>query len=263
MTDFIPKGFIGLPNAIWFLANRLQPDLWKTGWQDVEELNYWSYLRETNDAKWVEDRLRYPFFRKKMPMPAATSLRLDSYYDAENRLRQALYANDLKAYFVSDVPDTSGELQHVLPQGWGTDAGQEILWFGRADLAGEPTTRIVFVDVYSLLTHFFPGEKAPGEGAASVPPAELDRAATPRGRGRPHGYDWTRAREVILAKLAYHGLPDANDPDLSSQAVLERVAAEFVSTADRSPAESVTRGHVTRWIAEFAAGARPENEAGK
>jgi len=252
MTEFIPKGFVGLPKAIWFLANRFDSALWNAPDQDPRELSYWTYLIEANDAKWLEDRIRYAFFRNKDSMPAATSLRIESYYNAEGRLRQALFANEIKAYFVSAAAETAGELLHILPEGWGTDAGQEILWYGRADLVGEPSRRIVFVDVYSTRTHFL-GSEAEANPTAVTNLAQTS-AAMPKRRGRPPAYDWPAAELYARKLLAHHGSPNADDPEFPNMAAFEGMISQFFADrSDRIPSESTVRERVKAWLDAYLA----------
>nr|WP_156134409.1 hypothetical protein [Methylobacterium sp. ZNC0032] len=260
MSEFIPKGFTGLPQAIWFMSTQIHPELWQKEALYEREMPVWvNRIMRDNDAVWLEDHLRYPFFAANEPFPERTSLRISSYYGAESMLRVALHAGDLTAYFISAAKETYGKRLPVLADGWGTDAGQEILWCGRANLDGEPPQRMVFVDVYSLRQHFFEGPKAKRVENPSRPIA----TAPMRRRGRPPEYDWAGARQLVLSHFAYHGLPSPDDPDIPTQAAVERLVADHVSTADRSPATSTVREYVVAWQAEFATGARPDSSAGK
>lgn len=255
MTDFIPNGFWGLPKCIWFLASRTNPPIWEPASIDPAEWSVWSNLIINHDATWIEDRVRYIYFSRKEPQPIQSVERVSSYHAAEAHLRRALYSGAVVAYFVSGAPEAHGSIQHVLKEGWGTDAGQEILWRGRASLEGEPTERVLFLDGFSYRQHFFEHQAAQDGGPTA--PASSEGKAPQARRGRPPAYDWAKARAKAFEHLEYHGMPDPNDADLPSQAALERLIAEFLTTAERSPSESQVREYVGKWIAEFAKGLNP------
>lgn len=253
MTDFVPNGFWGLPKCIWFLASRTNTPVWDPASIDPIEWSVWSNLIINHDATWIEDRVRYVYFIRQEPQPVQSLDRLNSYHAAEAHLRRALYAGEVVAYFVSDAPETSGLIQHVLREGWGTDAGQEILWRGRASLDGEPRERLLFLDGFSYRQHFFEPQTG-SDGGTCAPASSEGKAPTQRRRGRPAGYPWNEAYAFFLNVVEYHGVPDPSDPELPTQAALEGRIADFLGQrCNRIPAVSVVRDYVSKWLRDLAA----------
>jgi hypothetical protein len=75
------------------------------------------------------------------------------------------------------------------------------------------------------------------------------RFLRPRRRGRKPKVDWDgRVKREVFALLDHHGLPDASDPEWSTQADIEAAVAKIV---DVTVSESTIREHTVRFITEY------------
>ncbi|MBN9435573.1 hypothetical protein [Bosea sp. (in: a-proteobacteria)] len=251
--EFIPEGYAGLPAIIWYIAQRSHPDLWASEHLHELEISIWSHLVINNDAKFILDRLRYPFFERNLSFPDETQARFRSYDEAERKLRQALYAGSLTAFFNSSASATAGQMMHVLRDGWSIDSGRQILWSGRANLAGEPSQRVVFVSIFSVRQHFWGEQQSQPEKAEETSiKAVFSKVSSASRRGRPESYNWQAAEAYARELLKHHGPPSPDDPEFPNQAAFERMISEFFAKiSDRIPAESVIRKRAKGWLECF------------
>jgi hypothetical protein len=74
---------------------------------------------------------------------------------------------------------------------------------------------------------------------------EFGRAPPSGAKRGPHQKDfWPEVENYIFDQLVEHGPPSSDDPDLSDQAALERLAANFMQDNGWEAAESTIREHV-------------------
>lgn len=144
-TRFYPRGYIGTEQGIVRVARIRDPGHWLPEKICPDERQIWDGLGFTYNAEFLPNHLSVLVPIEQRKNDTSMMDRLCDFGDALIELRKALHAGDVVAEFL----DESGKPGFILKEGWGGDAGDEILRRGIADLA-DGWSRLVLLKIEAL-----------------------------------------------------------------------------------------------------------------
>jgi hypothetical protein len=168
-TRFYPKGYIGSEQGILRVAKKRDPKHWIREQIHPDELPIWEGLGTIYNALLLQNHLSILVPNEQRKNDTSMIDRLCDFGDALVEIRTALHAGHLVAEFL----DESGALCSILKDGWGGDAGDEILLRGIVDLA-DGRSRVLLFKITAL-----------DQLAESLPPAWPDQVAETSPRPTP------------------------------------------------------------------------------
>jgi hypothetical protein len=139
-TRFYPKGYIGSEQGILRVAKKRDSNHWIPERVHPDELPIWEGLGTRYNALLLQNHLSVLVPIEQRQSDTSMIHRLCDFGDALVEIRKALHAGDLVAEFL----DESGKLGSILKDGWGGDAGDEILLRGAVDLADGRSRLLLF-----------------------------------------------------------------------------------------------------------------------
>lgn len=158
-TRFYPRGYIGTEQGILRIAKVRDPGHWLPEKIYPDEGQIWGGLGLTHNAEFLSNHLSVLVPIEQRKNDTSMIDRLYDFEDALVELRKALHSGDVVAEFL----DESGKPDFILKDGWGGDAGDEILRRGIAYLA-DGWSRLVLLRIDTL-----------DELAKSLPPTCSDQ----------------------------------------------------------------------------------------
>ncbi len=233
---YIPRGYVDTERALIRIATIRNPERWRSEVMHTTERNIYEGLGRAFNSELLGDHLRVLIPEQEREADQNILERLLDYNDAIYDLREALHAGD----FVAEFVDENGRFDFIQSQGWGGDAGLEILCRGIAwlDCGTEAVSRLVLFKAETI------------ESFARIS-SKADAASPPDKGGRPPEYDWPAIRSYVSNLVAKHGSPGKNNRRLpNKQQIVEAVMDEWSRKFDQQLSESSVRRYVGRWLSE-------------
>lgn len=240
---YVPRGYIDTERALIRIATIRKPDRWHSDGMHPKEREIYAGLGQLYNAQYLGDHLRVQIPAHERKENPEILERLLDYNDAIYDLREALHAGD----FVAEFVDEHGIFDFIKSEGWGGEAGLEILCCGIAWLDYGPLTASRLVLFRSETIEKFGLSLV----AADVSSTAQSTLKQDKG-GRPPEYDWSAIKDYVSAMVREHGRPGKNNKRLpSQQQLVEAVMDEWSGKFDQQLAESSVRRYVRRWLTEL------------
>lgn len=125
---YVPRGYIDTERALIRIATVRNPGRWRVDAMHSKEREIYEGLGRSFNAEFLGDHLRYHISAEDRKADQNILERLFDYNDAISDLREALHAGD----FVAEFVDEHGKFDFIKSEGWGGEAGIEILCRGVA-----------------------------------------------------------------------------------------------------------------------------------
>jgi hypothetical protein len=252
---YYPAGYVGTERAIFMIAAAKDPELWSRDAIPPEERLVWERMNVTWNGLVLNQHLPYSI----PPGQRDGAIdRLCSFYRALDLLRKALHLGSITAEFC----DERGRFDYIQKDGWGGEAGLDILLSGVAELDYGATTwtRLLLLpeqsihefisDTESFLSRSSAPE--PRESAKIAPLHESDRATNATSavaqtsnalgfgtRATPDAVQMSRtgaagrpsAKHLVLNELNRR----ARDGEIPSNASIKQIAHELADWYEAGP----------------------------
>lgn len=250
-TRYYPSGYIGLEQGAILLAKLQYPENWRTESMLPGEEKIWNglgYLLSAEAIDYIIFCLKEDL-KKKVPLLDIKPMYI-RYYDFDGAIqdmRRALHAGEL----VGEFCDEHGKFDYVKKDGWGSDAGLDILLRGVAWLDHSPThdvQRLIFVResaLQALAERLCPQEVTEHETARTETDTSKNKG------GRPPEYNWAEIENFARSMVQKHGKPNRKNAKFSTQEDLVTLILAHCAVSDLHPSASNVRKRVSGWLSGF------------
>lgn len=164
---YVPREYMDTERALIRIAAVRKPDRWCLDNMHPKEREIYEGLGRIYNAQYLADHLRVQIPADERKANPEILERVLDYNDAIYALREALHAGD----FVAEFVDEHGKFDFIKPEGWGGEAGLEILCCGVAWLDYGPLTasRLVLFKKETIETFAAKSISADAENRAPLP----------------------------------------------------------------------------------------------
>jgi hypothetical protein len=239
---FIPRGYMGIEPGLVAFASIRNPDRWKPEGLHAKEREIYEGLGRSHLSQFLSELLLFHIPAEERKANPEILERMLDYDEAIDHLREALHAGEIVAQFVDD----RGKLEAIKREGWGTDAGLEILLCGTAQLEdGTNALRTVLLPLKNIEA-LARQQKSQSAAAARSGNQKIDKG------GRPPEYDWGAIKAYALALIEQRGRPHKTNRLLQSNTELvEAIMNEWALEKDIHLSLPTVRKRVNLWLAEL------------